>query len=90
MDLLALATQDGQVAVHRLAWNPSSMQQLWNVTPEATVTALCWKPDGKILAVGHSDGVLTLLDVENGDASGRQALHVSPVLAISWVDGVAT
>lgn len=47
MDLLALVTADGQLCVHRLNW-----QRLWAVTPERTLTALCWRPDGKALAAG--------------------------------------
>ena len=28
------------------------------------VTSLCWRPDGKLLAVGHKDGSLALMDLE--------------------------
>mmetsp|Transcript_21502 Transcript_21502/g.55156 ORF Transcript_21502/g.55156 Transcript_21502/m.55156 type:complete len:831 (+) Transcript_21502:164-2656(+) len=88
MDLLALATADGQVAVQRLTWQPRSWQQLWSVTPEADVTSLCWQPDGKALAVGHCDGGIALLDVENGEPTrARQTLHQAAVVALSWVDG---
>lgn len=42
MDLLALATTDGQLAVHRL----TPWQRLWVATPDLPVTALTWCPDG--------------------------------------------
>ena len=45
MDLLALGTSDGQLTLHRLNW-----QRLWSITPDSPVTALCWRPDGKLLA----------------------------------------
>jgi anaphase-promoting complex subunit 4 len=45
MDLLALVTSDGQLALHRLNW-----QRLWSIAPDSPVTALCWQPDGKLLA----------------------------------------
>ena len=32
--------------------------------PSAEVTALSWRPDGKVLAVGYDDGHLILLDIE--------------------------
>ena len=66
MDLLALATADGQLCLHRLNW-----QRLWAVSPESAVTSLCWRPDGKVLACGHDDGFISLLNVENGEAQQR-------------------
>jgi anaphase-promoting complex subunit 4 len=38
MDLLALATTDGQLHVHRLNW-----QRLWWASPEAAITGGCAK-----------------------------------------------
>ena len=66
MDLLALSTADGQLCLHRLNW-----QRLWAVSPESSVTSLCWRPDGKVLACGYEDGFISLLDVENGDTMQR-------------------
>lgn len=66
MDLLALATADGQLCLHRLNW-----QRLWATSPESTVTSLCWRPDGKVLACGHEDGFISLLNVEDGEAQQR-------------------
>ena len=42
MDLLALVTDDGQLVIHRLSW-----QKLWVACPDATITAMCWRPDGE-------------------------------------------
>ena len=52
-----------QVFVFRLNW-----QRLWAVTPEPPATALCWRPDGMALAVGHQDGTVSILDAENGES----------------------
>ena len=90
MDLLALSTADGQVAVQRLIWQPLSWQQLWSTAPDAPVTALCWSPDGKALAVGQSDGAIVLLNVENGELIHRQASHVASVVTMCWVSGHKT
>jgi len=32
------------------------------------VTSLCWRPDGKAIAVGLDDGTLSLYDVEVGSS----------------------
>ncbi len=58
-DLLAMVTQDHQLLVHRFNW-----QRLWAVSPDQRVTAICWRPDGKALAVGHHDGSIAIRDVE--------------------------
>lgn len=42
MDLLATVSLDNQLTVRRLDW-----QTLWVACPNAAITALCWKPDGK-------------------------------------------
>lgn len=49
MDLCAVATADGSLHLHRLNW-----QTLWVTSPEPLVSALAWRPDGKMLAVGTS------------------------------------
>ena len=35
--------------------------------PEAMVTALAWRPDGKILAIGYDSGCVVLVDVEDAN-----------------------
>ena len=47
MDLLALVATNNNLSVHRLNW-----QRLWSLPLPRTVTAFCWKRDGKMLAVG--------------------------------------
>ena len=76
MDLLALATADGQLCLHRLNW-----QRLWAISPESLVTSLCWRPDGKVLACGHEDGFISLLNVENGEAQQRGKMVAGLYLA---------
>ena len=79
MDLLALVATDGQLSVHRLNW-----QRLWSITPDSPVSALCWRPDGKLLAAAlevgtvsgqwHKSPNLTQAEYACADAS-FQALH---------------
>ncbi|GBO12497.1 Anaphase-promoting complex subunit 4 [Araneus ventricosus] len=66
LDLIALATVTGEVLLHRLSW-----QKVWSISSGSTkeknvqVTALAWRPDGKILAYAYDSGKITLCDVEN-------------------------
>jgi WD40 repeat protein len=61
MDLCAVVSADGQLHLHRMDW-----QLLWAVSPEALVTAVTWRPDGKEIAAGHANGAISILDVETG------------------------
>ncbi|KAL5516648.1 hypothetical protein EMCRGX_G002035 [Ephydatia muelleri] len=57
MDLLAAAYADHSVVLNRLSW-----RKVWATPPvEAPCTALAWRPDGRVLAVGRSDGTVSLL-----------------------------
>jgi anaphase-promoting complex subunit 4 len=64
MDLCAVVSADGQLHLHRMDW-----QLLWAVSPEALVTAVTWRPDGKEIAAGHANGAISILDVETGEAA---------------------
>jgi len=46
MDLLALVTADGQLAVYRLNWHSCALKELWKATPAHHITTLTWRPDG--------------------------------------------
>ncbi|PSC75422.1 Anaphase-promoting complex subunit 4 [Micractinium conductrix] len=80
-DLLALATADGQLHLHRLNW-----QRLWWNSPEAPITALEWRPDGKQLVVGMEDGSVALLNAEDGEVALRASLLPGPVVSICWTE----
>ncbi|KAI5060175.1 hypothetical protein GOP47_0024595 [Adiantum capillus-veneris] len=80
-DLLAMVTKDQQLIMHRFNW-----QRLWAVSPEKRVTSLCWRPDGKALAVGHEDGMIALHDVENGNVFRQTVTHQCSVECLTWVE----
>lgn len=80
MDLVALATSpDDQVCLWRLSW-----QKLFAFTPEEKVTALAWRPDGKVLTLGLSDGTITLINVETGEAFLHQVIAAHTVCCLAW------
>jgi anaphase-promoting complex subunit 4 len=64
MDLCAVVSADGQLHLHRMDW-----QLLWAVSPEALITAVTWRPDGKEIAAGHANGAISILNVETGEHS---------------------
>ena len=83
MDILALAFSSGSISLHRLQW-----QKIW--TAEAggegegvVVSALAWRPDGKLLAAGDSSGVLTIRHIEASTALHTEQLD-SGVVSIRW------
>ncbi|KAL0321207.1 UNVERIFIED_CONTAM: Anaphase-promoting complex subunit [Sesamum radiatum] len=60
-DLLAMVTEDSKLLLHRFNW-----QRLWTTSPGKCITSICWRPDGKAIAVGLDDGTISLHDVEDG------------------------
>jgi len=82
MDLCAVVSNDGQLQLHRMDW-----QLLWAASPDALVTAICWRPDGKEIAVGYSNGCISVLDVESGEAvMEHKGAHYAGIHSVVWAD----
>jgi WD40 repeat protein len=64
-DLLACITQDCQLHAYRAF---PSFQRMWSLSFESEPTTLCWHPDGVRLALGHSDGSVSVIEAEDGRA----------------------
>lgn len=86
MDLVAIVTQENQIAMHRLNW-----QRIWSVSETRDITSLSWKSDGKSIITGFSDGHYTLWDIENGAITFSTLKHGTtshlsrdPVCFVSW------
>ena len=59
-DLIAIVTSNGDVRLHRMYW----WQKVWVITAkESHATCLAWKCNGKILAVGHDNGIVSLIEI---------------------------
>ncbi|KAJ9563096.1 hypothetical protein OSB04_008256 [Centaurea solstitialis] len=80
-DLLAMVTEDSKILLHRFNW-----QRLWTISPGRCITSLCWRPDGKAIAVGLQDGTISLHDVENGKLLRSMKSHTSAVVCLNWED----
>lgn len=78
-DLLAMVSDDSKILLHRFNW-----QRLWTITPGKCVTSLCWRPDGKAIAVGLDDGTLSLYDVENGKLLRSLKSHCAAIKCLNW------
>ncbi|XP_070613066.1 anaphase-promoting complex subunit 4 [Erythrolamprus reginae] len=85
-DLIALANKVGEVLLHRLA----NFQRVWSLPPnESTgkeVSALAWRPDGKILAFGLADTKKVILcDVEKPESLHSFSVGV-PLTFMYWME----
>ena len=92
MDLLALATADGQLSVARLEWSKTGGERehkLWTSNPDAPVTSLGWRADGKVLVSGHADGSVHLHDVEDGEVLHVSRPHAAAVTSLHWQEAPA-
>lgn len=78
-DLLAMVTEDSKILLHRFNW-----QRLWTISPGKCVTSLCWRPDGKAIALGLEDGSISLHDVENGKLLRNNKTHSEAVVCLNW------
>ncbi|XP_076956679.1 anaphase-promoting complex subunit 4-like [Bidens hawaiensis] len=78
-DLLAMVTEDSKILLHRFNW-----QRLWTFSPGRRITSLCWRPDGKAIAIGLQDGSISLHDVENGRLLRSMKSHNAAVVCLNW------
>ncbi|XP_031125914.1 anaphase-promoting complex subunit 4 isoform X1 [Ipomoea triloba] len=77
-DLLAMVTEESKLLLHRFNW-----QRLWTISP-GKITSLCWRPDGKAIAIGLEDGTISLHDVENGKLLRSIKSHTVAVICLNW------
>ncbi|XP_034036427.1 anaphase-promoting complex subunit 4 isoform X2 [Thalassophryne amazonica] len=85
-DLIALANTTGELLLHRLA----SFHRVWSLPlSEFTgeeITALAWRPDGKILAFSLGDTKqVVLCDVEKAEILHMFAVQ-NPVSCMHWME----
>lgn len=63
LDLVAFSNTKGELALHRITWTKA-----WSLPPPregGLITALAWRPDGKVIAVAYDTKELLLINVEN-------------------------
>ncbi|XP_067085738.1 anaphase-promoting complex subunit 4 [Osmerus mordax] len=85
-DLIALANTTGELLLHRLA----NFHRVWCLSPNENtgkeITALAWRPDGKILAFSLGDTKRVVLC----DAEKAEILHLfrveNPISCMHWME----
>uniref|UniRef100_A0A8D3BP35 Anaphase-promoting complex subunit 4 n=1 Tax=Scophthalmus maximus TaxID=52904 RepID=A0A8D3BP35_SCOMX len=85
-DLIALANTTGELLLHRLA----SFQRVWSLPPSEytgrEITALAWRPDGKILAFSLGDTKqVVLCGVEKAEILHMFPMQ-NPVTCMHWME----
>ena len=103
MDLLAVATIDNAVHLYRLTWEKMlsiavDADSFGNVKapvvslPSNTplVCSLCWRPDGRVLAVGLKGGYIATYNVEDGQRINMMKGLNGSVTALKWVTAEET
>ncbi|RUS78183.1 hypothetical protein EGW08_014042 [Elysia chlorotica] len=87
MDLIALANANGEILVNRLSW-----QRVWLLPAyderqkQIQVSALSWRPDGKILAIGYTNGVFRLCEVEKGEIIREEMEVKDNITSLMWLE----
>lgn len=87
-DLIAVSNSSGEVFLRRLSW--SKVWKLPKTGDGVKVTAIVWRPDSVVLAVGYSSGDMTLVDVESGDIVHTFNPCGEPITALSWENSIAS
>ncbi|KAK9470028.1 anaphase-promoting complex, cyclosome, subunit 4-domain-containing protein [Dipodascopsis tothii] len=87
MDLMTFAAGPAALCLFRM-----NGQQLWRLAlkdKDVEITQVAWRPDGKVLAVGCTDGTSRIVDVNNG-----RVVHVvttaTRVSGLNWVAQAGT
>ncbi|QSL65251.1 hypothetical protein MERGE_002560 [Pneumocystis wakefieldiae] len=84
MDLLAFVTTSNEIWVYRLSGN-----RVWKtLNKNHEATSITWRPDGKVLVVGLSNGTMRLYNVNDGlllHTIEPQASEFDRVSLVSWV-----
>ena len=82
MDLIALGLVTGGISVYRLSW-----VRVWSMDARQSSTprALSWRPDGKALAVGWSDSVVSLHEIEDAKKYHEIKLPAA-VTCMNWME----
>eukprot|EP00696_Hemimastix_kukwesjijk_P018575 gnl/Hemi2/7487_TR2568_c0_g1_i1.p1 gnl/Hemi2/7487_TR2568_c0_g1~~gnl/Hemi2/7487_TR2568_c0_g1_i1.p1 ORF type:complete len:712 (+),score=190.56 gnl/Hemi2/7487_TR2568_c0_g1_i1:94-2229(+) len=82
MDVLALALHNNQLVLHRFV----GFQKCFTIPSAAhRITAIAWRPDGKVLSLGYFDGTVSLFDLENGELLASSRPHSAAISCMHWV-----
>ena len=72
----------GEVFLRRLSW--SKVWKLPKREDDVKVTAIVWRPDSEVLAIGYSSGHIVLVDVESGETFHTFNPCAKSITCLSW------
>jgi WD40 repeat protein len=79
--MLATSDRNGGISV----WDPDNAQELFTlVGHKASVTALSWRADSKLLASASEDGTVKLWEMKEGKSVKSWTAHGRGVLSVSY------
>ncbi|KAF3933595.1 hypothetical protein ABW19_dt0206467 [Dactylella cylindrospora] len=93
-DLIAFGMADQTVALYRMNGQRVWQTQKYSTGRGATkkehnVTQICWRPDGKLLAVSYENFITKIIDVQTGRFGHQVEMEdvtEGRITAIGWVD----
>jgi WD40 repeat protein len=66
------------------------LESIWEIRESDYLSALCWSPDGALLAVGTADGAVAVYAANDGQLCWRKTAHKLGTVALAWsADGQA-
>jgi WD40 repeat protein len=54
---------------------------------QSNITALAWRPDGKMIAIGLANGLIIFYSIESRRQISEYRHHVSRITTLEWIDG---
>jgi tetratricopeptide (TPR) repeat protein len=64
-------------------WNVINVEEIWSYS-SSNVGCAAWSPNNSMIAVGKTDGGISILDAETGERLHELTGHTSVVLSVDW------
>jgi len=80
MDLFVVTYEE----THTMELFHMNLRKLWSISHDARPSSICWRPDGKCIAVGFENGKMALIDAETSDVVTLSTEHKSVVSLVYW------
>ena len=91
MDLLAIVTEKNELSIYRLSYGVA-IQKIWSYVKteknKGHIKALCWRQDGKVIAITYEQSCLQIINAENGELlyNVENEDRLGCVHSLQWID----
>ena len=82
-DARSLAVVAGGIHVYQCV-GAKEVRELLPTSENTQVTAMCWSPDGRRLAVGKADGSVLISDMQGATLVEQLNAHIGAVQSLDW------